>query len=203
MQPKCLVAGENAILTGLATDTLHRAVISPTLEEATAEIAVVLDAKMRSTRFTVSNNRFGGLSPWQIRKVELFLDDHIDQTIHVKDLCRIVGLSAGYFSRAFRRSMGYSPHSYLIRRRVERAAVLMLTGDATLCEVAQASGFADQAHLCRQFRWCFGLTPAAWRRAHAEAFAMLRPTGRQASRSAISAAAARISAVSNPSVNLP
>jgi AraC family transcriptional regulator len=106
----------------------------------------------------------GGLTPWQIRRVTRFVDQNLDDRILISDLSDVVRLSANYFSRAFRHSFGETPHAYLVRRRLEYARNLMLTTELALSEVAQASGFSDQAHLCRQFRHSEGCSPAAWRR---------------------------------------
>jgi AraC-like DNA-binding protein len=51
-----------------------------------------------------------------------------------------------------------------MRRRVELAARYMLTTDAALSDIALRCGFADQAHLCKNYRQAVGQTPAAWRR---------------------------------------
>jgi AraC family transcriptional regulator len=106
----------------------------------------------------------GGLTGWQIRRVMSFVDSHLDEYIRVEDLSQVVSLSPTYFSRAFKRSFGETPHAYVIRRRVEHARHLILTSDMALSEVAQACGFGDQAHLCRRFQQMVGASPAAWRR---------------------------------------
>jgi AraC family transcriptional regulator len=106
----------------------------------------------------------GGLSSWQIRRILAFVESNLDKPIRVDELSRMVNLSRCHFARSFRRSFRESPHSYLIRRRVEHAGHLMLTSDICLSELAQVCGFADQAHLSRKFRERFGQSPAAWRR---------------------------------------
>jgi AraC family transcriptional regulator len=108
----------------------------------------------------------GRLLAWQVRKVRDYIDGHITGPILVVDLCALVQRSEGHFSRSFKRTFGESPHSFLVRRRVELAAQYMLTTDASLSDIALQCGFTDQAHLCKHFRRAAGRTPAAWRRAH-------------------------------------
>ena len=76
----------------------------------------------------------------------------------------MVRLSSSYFSRAFKVSFGCSPHSYILRRRIERAKFLMQGGDEPLAQVALECGLSDQAHLSRIFRRYVGCTPSRWRR---------------------------------------
>jgi AraC-like DNA-binding protein len=106
------------------------------------------------------------LLAWQERKVRDYIDSHITEPVLVADLCALVQRSEAHFSRSFRRTFGQSPHSFVVRRRVELAARYMLQTDASLSDIALRSGFTDQAHLCRHFRQAAGQTPAAWRRVH-------------------------------------
>jgi AraC family transcriptional regulator len=105
------------------------------------------------------------LLAWQVRKVRDYIDSHITGPVLVADLCALVQRSEAHFSRSFRGTFGYSPHAFVIRRRVQLAATYMLQTDMSLSDVALGCGFVDQAHLCKHFRAVTGETPAAWRRA--------------------------------------
>lgn len=109
-----------------------------------------------------------GLAPWQIRRVNAYIDTNLDGTIRNRDLAALARLSEFHFNVVFRNSTGESPHAYLMRRRMERAQGLMLSTRMPLCEIASECGLADQAHLTRLFRRLVGDSPAAWRRAHVE-----------------------------------
>ena len=104
------------------------------------------------------------LLAWQAQKVLDYIDRHITSRVLVADLCAQVRRSEAHFSRSFRGTFGYSPHAFVVRRRVELAAKYMLQTDVSLSDIALGCGFADQAHLCKHFRVVTGETPAAWRR---------------------------------------
>jgi len=108
----------------------------------------------------------GCLPAWQARKLRDYIDSHIAGPILVADLCALVQRSEAHFSRSFKRTFGESPHSFVVRRRVDLAAQYMVTTEASLSDIALRCGFSDQAHLCKHFRQAVGQTPAAWRRAH-------------------------------------
>lgn len=107
----------------------------------------------------------GGLASWQVRKVVAHVEKRLECALPTGELATGVGLSAGHFCRAFKVSMGETPHAYVIRQRIRRAQVLMLETRQSLSEIALACGLTDQAHLTRLFKRLVGTTPLAWRRA--------------------------------------
>jgi AraC family transcriptional regulator len=108
----------------------------------------------------------GGLSPWQLRRVLDFLSAHLSDDPTVAELARECGLSSGYFSRAFRRTTGVTPHQWLIRKRVERARQLLLGDGLGLSDIALVCGFVDQSHFSRVFTKLEGDSPGRWRQRH-------------------------------------
>jgi len=109
----------------------------------------------------------GGLAPWQVRSVTTYIDANLSAPLSCEELARLARLSVSYFARAFKCTFGYSPHVFLMRRRMERAQGLMLKTNAPLAQIALDCGFADQAHLSRLFLRFTGERPASWRRARA------------------------------------
>lgn len=105
----------------------------------------------------------GGLTPRQIRKLAEYIDDNLASNLRGVDLARVANLSSSYFARAFKESFGETPHSYVMRRRINHAKTMMLGTAETLSHVAAASGFADQAHFCRSFLRMTGHRPKGWR----------------------------------------
>jgi AraC-like DNA-binding protein len=106
----------------------------------------------------------GGLAPWQVRRLKAHIEAHLDQPIRIEDLTALTRLSPSYFSAAFRRSFGETPHTYLVRRRIARAQELMLMTDEPLSQIAIACGLCDQAHLSKLFRRATNMSPNIWRR---------------------------------------
>jgi transcriptional regulator GlxA family with amidase domain len=104
------------------------------------------------------------LAPWQKRKVDRYLKQHLEDRLRVEDLAQQVSLSVSHFCRAFKASFGTTPHTHITRLRVELAQRLMLTTEDPLSQIALACGMADQAHLSKLFRRGVGETPTDWRR---------------------------------------
>ncbi|ARC90704.1 AraC family transcriptional regulator [Rhodovulum sp. MB263] len=78
----------------------------------------------------------------------------------LSDLARAVGLNPSYLIRSTRRATGLTPHGHVLRIRVDHARRLLLDG-VSAAEAAAGAGFCDQAHLIRQFRRHYGVTPGA------------------------------------------
>jgi AraC family transcriptional regulator len=106
----------------------------------------------------------GGLPAWQTRKVIAHVQANLSRRIPVKELARLLGLSASHFCRAFKCTFGASPRQYVLRRRVEVAQGLMLTTSEPLSSIAVSCGMCDQPHFTRSFHRVVGETPYAWRR---------------------------------------
>ncbi|RRN63977.1 helix-turn-helix domain-containing protein [Caulobacter sp. 602-1] len=103
------------------------------------------------------------LPPWRLRKILGRIEAGLDQRIKLSELAALTGLSTGHFSRTFKNSVGDTPLSFIRRRRIERAKVLMAETSAGLAQVAQDCGFCDQAHFTRAFHHLVGLSPHRWR----------------------------------------
>ena len=97
-------------------------------------------------------------------RIRAFLHDDRATEATLADVAAAAGCSRFVAYRAFRGRYGVPPSEYqrLLRLRAARQA---LAGGAAVADAAAASGFADQAHLTRWFRRCYGITPGAYRTA--------------------------------------
>lgn len=109
----------------------------------------------------------GGFAPWQVRKLTSYIETHLDSVISNVALAGLVRVSLSHFCRSFLATFNETSHTYVMRRRIERAQRLMLQTTASLAQIAIDCGLADQAHLSKSFRRFVGESPGAWRRARA------------------------------------
>ncbi len=92
-------------------------------------------------------------------------DARYAEPLGVDDLAAAAGLSRAHFSRQFRRAFGESPHSYLLTRRLERAAALLRDTDRSVAEVCLDVGLTSVGSFTTSFKRTFGKTPTAYREA--------------------------------------
>lgn len=106
----------------------------------------------------------GSMTGKRLRLLDEFVEAHLDGPLSVQTMAQLLGLSEGYFMRAFAQATGKTPHSYLIDRRLARARQLLRTTNATLAAIAQACGFASQAHMATTFKQRLAVSPVQLRR---------------------------------------
>ena len=105
----------------------------------------------------------GGLPPRASRRVREYVVAHLAEDIRNPVLAELAGLSVCHFSREFKRSMGVSPHRFVLQSRVERVKQLLVETDLPLAHIAITAGFADQSHCTRRFHELVGITPSRFR----------------------------------------
>ncbi len=111
-----------------------------------------------------SKKRRTGLAPWQLRRATEYISEHFAQPARMKEIAKQTGLSESHFGRAFKLSMGISPHKWQIKVRISEAQELLKEGKLSLAEIANVTGFAEQSHFTRVFKEILGVSPGIWQR---------------------------------------
>lgn len=95
----------------------------------------------------------------------LWIDAHSADAIDLDGAAQHVGLSPFHFLRLFSRVLGVTPHQYLLRCRLRRAARLLAEPERAITDIAYEVGFADLSNFIRSFRRAAGVSPRAFRQA--------------------------------------
>jgi AraC family transcriptional regulator len=96
----------------------------------------------------------------RMRRVTDYIEANLDGDLSLPSLAQIAGLGLSHFKTLFRQTAGLPLHQYVIRRRVERARLLLKQGDLPISRVALAAGFTHQSHMARHVRRLLGMTPS-------------------------------------------
>src|SRR4051794_1159856 len=80
-------------------------------------------------------------------------------------MARAAGLSRSHFSREFRAAFGESPHTYLLTRRMERAAALLRATDRSVADICFSVGLQSVGSFTTSFSRTYGASPTAYRAA--------------------------------------
>lgn len=122
----------------------------------------------------------------RLRRARDLVDREYAEPLNVPRLAASAHMSTGHFQRLFRAAYGESPYSYLMTRRVERAAALLRLGELSVTEVCMAVGCTSLGSFSRRFTSLMGETPSAYRaRSHDELYRVPGCVSRQTTRPVI------------------
>ncbi len=124
-----------------------------------ARFATVVSGRSRPATRTGARDRRRTI------ETALWIDAHSDQPIDLERSAQQAGISPFHFLRAFSQVLGVTPHQYLIRARLRRAARLLTDEDRSITDVAYASGFGDLSNFVRTFHRAAGVSPGRFRAA--------------------------------------
>jgi AraC-like DNA-binding protein len=98
-----------------------------------------------------------------MRKAESFIKENFTRKISLREVAKIAGLSAPYFSTIFKEEMGENLSKYINRQRVEKASRMLLETDISLSEISNACCFDDQSWFSKIFKSFTGISPSKYR----------------------------------------
>jgi len=104
-----------------------------------------------------------GLPAVALKRATDYIEENLARDLSLAEVASAAGYSPYHFARLFKASTGSSPHQYVIRRRVERARLLLATTDWPLAAVARHVGFASASHLALHVRRLTGASPGELR----------------------------------------
>lgn len=154
--PELMLVGEmgQAAATGASDVRLDEV----GLTMAARFVEVVSGQKRRPVEATARDRR---------RAVEmaLWLDERSHEPIDLETIAEEAESSPFHFLRLFSKVLGVSPHQYVVRSRLRRAARLLLEDTRSITDIAFEVGFGDLSNFVRTFRRAAGASPGSFRRA--------------------------------------
>jgi AraC family transcriptional regulator len=115
------------------------------------------------TTFPRLSSYADGLSAAKLTLITEYINSHLDQDLKLAELSIIAQISPYHFLRLFKKSLGITPHQYILQQRIDRAKYLLKSSSLDISEIALRVGFCDSSHLTRCFKSSLGKTPSQWR----------------------------------------
>lgn len=101
----------------------------------------------------------------RINRVFDYIEQNISKRFSLEELASVSNFSKYHFHRIFQGMTGETPFQFILRVRLERAAIyLSANPKKTISEIADECGFSDQATFARSFRSHFKMSATDWRR---------------------------------------
>jgi AraC-like DNA-binding protein len=98
-----------------------------------------------------------------VRWIEANAFDPDDAGVALADLAAAAAMSPYHFLRTFRQVAGMTPHQFILRLRLHRAAAMLRRSDQPISAIALDAGFNDLSTFNRRFRRLTGMSPGAYR----------------------------------------
>jgi AraC-like DNA-binding protein len=130
------------------------------------EAGMMLAAKFAATTSEISSGE--ELTARDRRRAvaaALWIGEHAHEPVDLAKTARLADLSPFHFLRSFAKTLGVTPHQYLVRCRLKRAARLLTERERAITDVAFDCGFNDLSNFIRTFRRAAGMSPRAFRNA--------------------------------------
>jgi AraC family transcriptional regulator len=112
----------------------------------------------------VRNGQYkGGLPQYKLRQVAEYIDVNLASALSLSEMADQLDMGPCHFARAFKESVGVSPHQYVLRRRIERALQLLKGAHPSLAEMSRELGFSSHGHFTTVFHRFVGVSPSSYR----------------------------------------
>lgn len=130
--------------------------------EVQSEWLTLLDRLFIQTRMVKPQFVKGTLTSGQWQRVKEYCDVHLAEKITLEELAALCNLERFHFLKLFKRTVGMTPHAWVVRLRLERACYLLSHTDRAPSQIAHEVGFYDHSHFTRAFRQAFGVSPSKY-----------------------------------------
>ena len=100
------------------------------------------------------------------KSIAEFMEEHFDKPLDIEDYAYLTGRSISTFQRDFKRKYQTSPKKWLIRKRLEKAAVLLKTSAHSVSRTMQSVGYENTSHFIKAFHKKFGISPKQYQIKH-------------------------------------
>ena len=126
--------------------------ISPIYELFANKYVRIVDAESKSKKYRA------------LQRVTNYIDEHYIDGLSLDEVAAATGISRYYVSHLFKELMDTTFVGYVNELRLNRAAMLLMTSDSPIIEIAALSGFNNLSNFNRAFKLHFGKTPSAYRK---------------------------------------
>jgi AraC family transcriptional regulator len=152
-----------ALLLEMAADLNDGSPAGQMYGESLANALAVYLLKRYSVRPQTPAVYKGGLPKYRLKRVLDYIADNLAENLSLSELAGVAGMSPHYFSELFKQSTGHTPHSYVLRQRIERVKQQLLDPRRSVIEAGLEAGFQNPSHFARMFRKLVGTTPSKFR----------------------------------------
>lgn len=99
-----------------------------------------------------------------VRKIRFYMQEHVEDNIHLPTLAQQHHIAYPYFRKMFKKYTGVSPHQYILELKIMRAKEMLLTTERSVKEISAILGFQSIYYFSRLFKQKTGSSPTSLRK---------------------------------------
>lgn len=104
--------------------------------------------------------------PFMLKEVIKYIDINIKERIDIIDLSKLTRWSSQHFIRVFTQYIGDTPYQYILRKKMEKAKILITDSDVAMKDIAFELGYESYGNFCKVFKRETGKKPNEFRKLH-------------------------------------
>ena len=129
------------------------------------ELLLYLAANYPAALYSFRPSQQPDAGEWQLRAA---VEGNLDHTITVEELAFLCNMSISTFKRKFARTYGMPPNKWLLQKRMELAADLLLHQQEKPSEVYHKVGYENHSSFTQSFKQIYGVTPKEFQQGASE-----------------------------------
>ncbi len=98
-----------------------------------------------------------------IKKAKDYIDEHFDNLLSIEEITAYVGISSSYLQRLFSKQLKMSIVDYIIKKRINKASMLLKHTNASITDISTEAGFNSRQHFTHTFKKIMGISPKEFR----------------------------------------
>ncbi|MCM8542416.1 MAG: AraC family transcriptional regulator [Lentisphaeraceae bacterium] len=130
------------------------------LEHTTLMRVISLIATLLS-HLKVENNEFKDV---RVIKAIRVLEKNLDSNLSNERLAKEASMSANGFARLFKENTGFSPHQFILKKKLSKSAALLSDTSKSIEEISDICGFCNRTYFSRLFKREYNVGPGQYRR---------------------------------------
>ncbi|MFP4551166.1 MAG: helix-turn-helix domain-containing protein [Spirochaetales bacterium] len=161
--PKPLVFSEPYTAKAAIPHDLQRLLLEQDSQAGARRFRVFM-VRWLSAHLEESEVRADAARPAWLADLELYIDEHVEDQIHLADLARHAGRTPEHIARCFRTHLGKTPTEAINAARLRRAALLLARTNRPIIDICYSLGYRSLSYFYRLFAGEFGTPPKEYRR---------------------------------------
>lgn len=113
-----------------------------------------------------AENYFYSFNEEKLKKLTVYIQEHISELIQIEQLANIVNMSKFYFLKEFKQFTAITPYQYILRQKINHSKKLLIDTTDPITSIALDLGFNDASHFSKTFKQHEGISPKKFRQGH-------------------------------------